>query len=47
MSVRVGVCRRYGKYVKQLSKDARKALADATVVAEESVSNIRTGASRW
>jgi putative ABC transport system ATP-binding protein len=28
--------------VKQLSKSARKALADATVVAEECVSNIRT-----
>lgn len=32
----------YGKHVKSLSKDARKALATATVVAEEAVSNIRT-----
>lgn len=36
--------RLYGKYVKRLSKEARKKLADATCVAEEAVSNIRTGA---
>jgi ABC-type multidrug transport system fused ATPase/permease subunit len=37
------VLRLYGKYVKKLSKEARKALANATCVAEEAVSNIKTG----
>lgn len=39
------VPRLYGKYVKKLSKEARKALANATCVAEEAVSNIKTGMS--
>jgi ABC-type multidrug transport system fused ATPase/permease subunit len=35
--------RLYGKYTKRLSKATRQALAEATEVAEESLSHIRTG----
>lgn len=39
----VGIgARLYGRYVKRLSKDARQALAEASEVAEETLSNIRT-----